>query len=194
MRSNSIAAQQLLDGMKTHAPGLGGEARRQPYARHSDTGGNFRHRVDPQCRNRDGQGRIAEHVRPRPQSGVSDVCRGAGVSARHTHIVGGMCETDYSGYPDCRNDTIKALQIALNLGMDKQFELHTPLMWLDKAATWALAERTRRSRAGRSDPRALAHLLSRRARRAARLGLWLRRMSGVQIARKGLAAIRGARA
>lgn len=55
------------------------------------------------------------------------------------HIVGGMCETDYSGYPDCRDDTIKALQVALNLGMDRQFELHTPLMWRDKANTWALA-------------------------------------------------------
>lgn len=56
------------------------------------------------------------------------------------HIVGGMCETDFSGYPDCRDDTIKALNAALNLGMDKTFELHTPLMWLDKAATWKLAE------------------------------------------------------
>ncbi|KQP62106.1 7-cyano-7-deazaguanine synthase [Methylobacterium sp. Leaf112] len=56
------------------------------------------------------------------------------------HIVGGMCETDYSGYPDCRDDTIKALQVALNLGMDRRFVLHTPLMWIDKAATWALAE------------------------------------------------------
>ncbi|MCE4225211.1 7-cyano-7-deazaguanine synthase QueC [Methylobacterium sp. C25] len=56
------------------------------------------------------------------------------------HIVGGMCETDYSGYPDCRDDTIKALQVALNLGMERRFVLHTPLMWLDKAATWALAE------------------------------------------------------
>src|SRR5258708_6132142 len=55
------------------------------------------------------------------------------------HIVGGMCETDYSGYPDCRDDTIKALQVALNLGMAKAFELHTPLMWLDKASTWKLA-------------------------------------------------------
>lgn len=55
------------------------------------------------------------------------------------HLVGGMCETDYSGYPDCRDETVKALQTALNLGMDRQFELHTPLMWLDKAATWALA-------------------------------------------------------
>ena len=57
-----------------------------------------------------------------------------------THVVGGMCETDYSGYPDCRDETIKALQTALNLGMARQFELHTPLMWLDKAATWALAD------------------------------------------------------
>jgi 7-cyano-7-deazaguanine synthase len=57
------------------------------------------------------------------------------------HIVGGMCETDYSGYPDCRDDTIKAMQLALNLGMQRRFVLHTPLMWLDKAATFALAER-----------------------------------------------------
>jgi 7-cyano-7-deazaguanine synthase len=56
------------------------------------------------------------------------------------HIVGGMCETDYSGYPDCRDDTIKALQVALNLGMDRRFVLHTPLMWIDKAATWRLAQ------------------------------------------------------
>jgi 7-cyano-7-deazaguanine synthase len=56
-------------------------------------------------------------------------------------IVGGMCETDFSGYPDCRDDTVKAMQLALNLGMDRRFILETPLMWLDKAATWALAAR-----------------------------------------------------
>jgi 7-cyano-7-deazaguanine synthase len=56
------------------------------------------------------------------------------------HLVGGMCETDFSGYPDCRDDTMKALQVALNLGMERRFVLHTPLMWLDKAATWRLAE------------------------------------------------------
>jgi 7-cyano-7-deazaguanine synthase len=55
------------------------------------------------------------------------------------HLVGGMCETDYSGYPDCRDDTLKALQVALNLGMERRFVLHTPLMWRDKAATWRLA-------------------------------------------------------
>jgi len=56
----------------------------------------------------------------------------------HT-LVGGMCETDFSGYPDCRDDTLKALQVALSLGMGQRFILETPLMWLDKAQTWALA-------------------------------------------------------
>jgi 7-cyano-7-deazaguanine synthase len=55
------------------------------------------------------------------------------------HLVAGMCETDYSGYPDCRDDTIKAMQVALGLGMDRRFVIHTPLMWIDKAATFALA-------------------------------------------------------
>lgn len=55
------------------------------------------------------------------------------------HIIGGMCETDFSGYPDCRDDTVKAMQLALNLGMDARFVIETPLMWLDKAATWRLA-------------------------------------------------------
>ncbi len=55
-------------------------------------------------------------------------------------IVGGMCETDYSGYPDCRDDTIKAMQIALNLGMQRRFVLETPLMWINKAQTWAMAD------------------------------------------------------
>lgn len=55
-------------------------------------------------------------------------------------IVGGMCETDYSGYPDCRDDTIKALQVAISLGLDSRIVLETPLMWIDKSATWLLAE------------------------------------------------------
>ena len=55
-------------------------------------------------------------------------------------IVGGMCETDFSGYPDCRDDTIKAMQVAINLGMESRFIVETPLMWLDKADTWRLAE------------------------------------------------------
>jgi 7-cyano-7-deazaguanine synthase len=56
------------------------------------------------------------------------------------HMVAGMCETDYSGYPDCRDDTIKAMQLALTLGMAHRFVIHTPLMWIDKAGTFALAQ------------------------------------------------------
>lgn len=56
------------------------------------------------------------------------------------HIVTGVCETDYSGYPDCRDDTIKALQAAVNLGMESRLVIHTPLMWIDKAQTWQLAQ------------------------------------------------------
>jgi len=56
------------------------------------------------------------------------------------HLVAGMCETDYSGYPDCRDETIKAMEKALSLGLDRSLTVHTPLMWIDKAATFALAE------------------------------------------------------
>lgn len=56
-------------------------------------------------------------------------------------IVTGVCETDFSGYPDCRDDTMKAMQLALSLGMDKRYLIETPLMWIDKAETWRLAER-----------------------------------------------------
>jgi 7-cyano-7-deazaguanine synthase len=56
------------------------------------------------------------------------------------HLVAGMCETDYSGYPDCRDDTVKAMQVALSLGMDRRLVVHTPLMWIDKAGTFALAK------------------------------------------------------
>lgn len=54
-------------------------------------------------------------------------------------LVGGMCETDSSGYPDCRAHTMQAMQLALGLGLDTRISIETPLMWLDKAATWALA-------------------------------------------------------
>jgi len=56
------------------------------------------------------------------------------------HLVAGVCETDYSGYPDCRDDSVKAMQVALNLGMESRFVIQTPLMRRDKAATWALAD------------------------------------------------------
>ncbi|WP_033193721.1 7-cyano-7-deazaguanine synthase QueC [Amphibacillus jilinensis] len=57
------------------------------------------------------------------------------------HIITGVCETDFSGYPDCRDVFIKSLNVTLNLSMDQQFVIHTPLMWLNKAETWALADR-----------------------------------------------------
>lgn len=57
-----------------------------------------------------------------------------------TTLVGGMCETDYSGYPDCRDNTLKALQVAMSLGLDAPMVVETPLMWLDKAQAWKLAE------------------------------------------------------
>lgn len=56
------------------------------------------------------------------------------------HLVTGVCETDYSGYPDCRDDTLKALQAAINLGMESRLVIDTPLMWIDKAETWGLAD------------------------------------------------------
>ncbi|MBX2806686.1 MAG: 7-cyano-7-deazaguanine synthase QueC [Hyphomicrobiales bacterium] len=55
-----------------------------------------------------------------------------------TRLIGGMCETDYSGYPDCRNETLKSLERSLGLGMDATFTIETPLMWRDKAETWAV--------------------------------------------------------
>jgi len=56
-------------------------------------------------------------------------------------LVGGMCETDYSGYPDCRSETLKALEAAISLGMGRAFRIDTPLMFIDKAATWELAQK-----------------------------------------------------
>ena len=67
----------------------------------------------------------------------------AGVLARQIgakHIVTGVCETDFSGYPDCRDVFIKSLNVTLNLSMDDQFVIHTPLMWLNKAETWKMAD------------------------------------------------------
>jgi 7-cyano-7-deazaguanine synthase len=98
----------------------------------------------------------------------------------------GVCETDFSGYPDCRDDTMKAMQLALSLGMDKRFLIETPLMWIDKADTWALAaslggqplvdlivEHTHTCYLGR--PCA-----------SPSLGLWLRHMPGLRFAEKRL--------
>jgi hypothetical protein len=107
----------------------------------------------------------------------------------HT-LVGGMCETDFSGYPDCRDDTLKALQVAVSLGMGQRFTFETPLMWLDKAQTWALAHHPGRRRAGGHCAGAFPHLLPRAsAIPAPRLGLRLRRPARpAPCARPGLSA------
>lgn len=56
------------------------------------------------------------------------------------HLVTGVCETDFSGYPDCRDVFVKSLNVTINLAMGQEFVIHTPLMWLDKAATWKMAD------------------------------------------------------
>src|SRR4051794_28443599 len=106
------------------------------------------------------------------------------------HLVGGMCETDYSGYPDCRDDTLKALQATLSLGMDHRFVIHTPLMWRDKAATWGLARRL--------GGEALVELIRTEThscyqggpQRTSRLGLRLRCLPGLRPAPQGLGGVR----
>ena len=108
------------------------------------------------------------------------------------HIVGGMCETDYSGYPDCRDDTIKAMQVALSLGLEQRFVLHTPLMWRDKAATWRLAASAGRRGAGAADRGAHAQLLPGRPRAPPRLGLRLRRLPGLRAKGQRLEKLLGA--
>ncbi len=74
-------------------------------------------------------------------------------------MVTGVCETDFSGYPDCRDDTMKAMQLALSLGMDKRFLIDTPLMWIDKAATWAMAYELGEKSGVRSGGKALVDLI-----------------------------------
>ena len=108
------------------------------------------------------------------------------------HMVAGMCETDYSGYPDCRDDTVKAMQVALSLGLDKRVTIHTPLMWIDKADTFALAEQI----GGKAfldlvvEDSHSCYLGDRT--QAPRLGLWLRQLPGLQVAGARLCESSGA--
>ena len=104
-------------------------------------------------------------------------------------LVGGMCETDFSGYPDCRDDTIKAQQVALGLGLGARVTIETPLMWIDKSETWALARKLGGD--------ALVDIvveeshtcyLGERGERL-RLGLRLRRVPGLQAAQGGLGQV-----
>ena len=105
-------------------------------------------------------------------------------------LVGGMCETDYSGYPDCRDDTLKALQVALNLGMDKRFVDRDAADVARQGGDVEARGIARRRRIRRVDHRAHAHLLPGRPHAAACLGLWLRNVPGVPVASRGYAAYR----
>ncbi len=95
-------------------------------------------------------------------------------------LVAGMCETDYSGYPDCRDNTLKAQQVALSLGLGTAMTIETPLMFIDKAADLGPGAAVRRRRADRPDHRAQPQLLPGRAQRAPPLGLGLRALSGLR--------------
>ena len=112
---------------------LGSAARRRPHRQARCAGRHLRHGAHPRNRDRDRRQRPADHLRARPQSDLLYLRRRACLSPRRRHIVAGMCETDYSGYPDCRDDTVKAMQVALGLGLDRRVIIHTPLMWIDKA-------------------------------------------------------------
>ncbi len=101
-------------------------------------------------------------------------------------LIGGMCETDYSGYPDCRDNTLKSLQVAISLGLDKSMTIETPLMWLDKAATWAMTEDLGGEPLIELRDRAHPLLLSRRPRAPPCLGLGLRPVPVMRPAAQGL--------
>jgi 7-cyano-7-deazaguanine synthase len=103
-------------------------------------------------------------------------------------LVGGMCETDYSGYPDCRDNTLQALQVALSLGHGHAMTIETPLMWLDKAQTWALRAPAGRRGADRADRRAHPHLLPRRPFAPTAWGRGCGRVPGLRAARRGYKA------
>ena len=107
------------------------------------------------------------------------------------HIVTGVCETDYSGYPDCRDDTIKALQVTIGLGMDRRFVIETPLMWIDKAATWALANALGGEPLRMGDRRGDPHMLPRRSDAPSCLGRRVRRLPRLRSAPAGLGYFRG---
>ena len=101
-------------------------------------------------------------------------------------LVGGMCETDYSGYPDCRADTMAAQAETLRLGLDVPMQIETPLMYIDKAESLGAGGYAGRAGAGRSDRGRYPYVLSWRAGRTARMGIWLWHMPRVRVAGKGV--------
>jgi 7-cyano-7-deazaguanine synthase len=100
-------------------------------------------------------------------------------------LVGGMCETDFSGYPDCRDETVQATARALSLGLARPVTVHTPLMWIDKAATWRIAEQLGGKGAGGFDRGGKRHLLRGRSQSSSRVGLWLRQCPACELRAAG---------
>ena len=187
MGSSCECRQRVRARDRAPLPGLGDAARARSYDRHRQLRRHRRHRADLRRRDRDARLRPALHLRAGTQSRVLHLCaRRSATGAGCTALVGGMCETDYSGYPDCRDATLRALEQAIRLGTEIPFAIETPLMWLTKAETWALAVELGGDGLGRSHHRGHPHLLSRRARHAARLGLWLRRLPRLRAPRQGL--------
>ena len=138
-RSNSTAAPRCARRSRRRFPHWAARLGDDHVLDLAALAADFRHRDDARRRDR----ACATTACPTPSCRAAICCSSpsprrspTGVASR---LVGGMCETDYSGYPDCRDDTIKALQVALNLGMQRRFVVETPLMWIDKAATWRLA-------------------------------------------------------
>ena len=107
-------------------------------------------------------------------------------------LVGGMCETDFSGYPDCRDNTLKAMQVALSLGLATPLTIETPLMFLTKAQTWALTDSLGGAALNDVIVEKTPHLLPGRTRQPPRLGLRLRPVPGLPAARRGPRRLPGA--
>jgi 7-cyano-7-deazaguanine synthase len=127
---------------RLHAvPAVAAQARRRPPARPRAARPDLRHRADRRARDRDERAAACRTPSCRGATCCSSTFAAAVAYRRGLNVlVGGMCETDFLRLPDCRDNTLKALQVAISLGMDTPMTIETPLMWLDKAQTWALAD------------------------------------------------------
>jgi 7-cyano-7-deazaguanine synthase len=130
---------RLLSGIKSLAAGLGGKAWREPHAGDPDTGRDFRHALTRDVADRNGRDGLPNTFVPGRNLVFLTFAAALAYRRGIRHIIGGMCETDYSGYPDCRDETIKALQSALNLGMAKNFRTAHAADVARQGSTWKLA-------------------------------------------------------
>ena len=176
---------RLLDGIRSLRADWAEKLGTATPWRYSDLSQILRYRTDARCRDRDWSGRPAQHLRARTQSVFLTFAAALAYRRGINHIIGGMCETDYSGYPDCRDETIRALQVALNLGMSQAVRIAHAVDVAGQSRTWKLADEL--GGAGLVDlVREHSHTCyPRRARRAPRLGLWVRRIPACALRAKG---------